>query len=426
MNIAPLSLPIKDRSSIFRKKPLTAIILFTSGLGEFVEAEIQSILNDPWIPEKKSTEQVIIHRYKEKIILRKISLQSLLGIGVRSYFIKDIYIQIKEISSIPNDFSVTQFLPDIQKHLPMSNSPSLKIQIRKNKNLTEESIDREWHSLFPIAEEQGNSNERYLLDIYEKHASFYKSLRDRPIYQRGYRVPFSHSAPVTEDIACILLKHVLDIINKSIPNPRIKAFVPFSGTGTLGLELYSLFNHISPNICKTIEESSIEFFHGADWFTYLNKKSIEIIQKNAINISCYDNYLPVVENAKNNLANFMQCVQVSTRNLPISIELGDFWDKELIANPEESDLVLLALNPPYGIRFQNRESNSEFYNKIAHRIAKYAVKQGNLPFYGFLLCPDESSYFAALRVWTKIFHLETLHFSQGSLSLRALFFSPNQ
>lgn len=420
-----MSLPIIDSSAIFRKKPLTAIILYAAGLGEFVEAEIQSILNDPWIPEKKSTEKAIIQRYKEKIILRKISLQSLLGLSVRSYHIRDIYILLKESSSITKDFSLSNFLSLAQTQVSTEKSPSLKVQIRKNEKIIEKNILEDWNRQFPLTKEDCPSTNRYLLDIYENHISFYKSLRDRPIYQRGYRIPFSHSAPLTEDVACILLSSVLKQVYNSYPNPRIKAFVPFSGTGTIGFELYSLFNSIPPNIFKTSNESSIEYFHGSDWFQFLNKKSRSLIQKNDIVISCYDNYLPVVESSKVNLANFIEAIKPNNENPSISIEPGDYWDKELIASPEEFDIILLPLNPPYGIRFQNKISNTEFYQKISAKIVKYAENQGSLPIYGFILCPDESSYFSALGVLSRAFHCNTHHFSQGSLSLRVVFFSPN-
>jgi hypothetical protein len=145
-----------DFLNSIKQKPLTALCLFPSGLGKEVTEEIQSILSNPWIPEKKNTGSPKLFHFPEKILIQNISLQSVLGISFRSYFLKDIYILLGDIKGLNLIDSIPIY---IKEWIEASKNFSIQLLIRKNQNLNPDTLHQQWsETLKSLIQSSNNSN----------------------------------------------------------------------------------------------------------------------------------------------------------------------------------------------------------------------------------------------------------------------------
>jgi hypothetical protein len=86
--------------------------------------------------------------------------------------------------------------------------------------------------------------------------------------------------------------------------------------------------------------------------------------------------------------------------------------------------IIVFLNPPYGIRMgESSSAQKPLYSRIALEINHLANYFPNRPISGAILIPNEDIYFGFLRDLDPNWEKETIHFSQGVLSLRAVIFS---
>lgn len=420
---------------------LHALVRFTPGLGEIVRDELLAILADPWIPEKNMQRKTEIRLFPEKITIHNISLQGFLAINERSYIARDAFITLAEtfLPSIGKcqpllipkvlepAYLASQFLPD---------KPCMDctVSLRKSHHTPAEILDSFW-SNYPIEWKSltGTAPLRVHLDIVGEKLSYHLTWNSKPLYRRGFRVPLSHSAPLSEDIAASLIRFRL---LSGIDWEKTNAFIPFSGTGTLAFELFTQANGFPPRITEDFSLSSVaSHLDPKNWSSYLQKKWRNRIANRTphhLAILCTDTHRDAVENSRQNLLayrtrldEFLPDITETARNkwIPnIDFQEADFfkWD---ISPKAGSQFSLFLLNPPYGKRVHRHQNNAPFFREISQKIESYREQFPKQTIRGFLLCPDEASYFSAREILSRVFSLETLHFSQGVLSLRALFFS---
>ncbi|WCL50367.1 hypothetical protein [Leptospira sp. GIMC2001] len=440
------------------KKPLTAHLSFTPGLGAYALEECNSIILNPWIPEKKNTAEPQLILHPEKIIVRKVSLQALLGLLTRSYSLRDIYVLLAEKLG-DKDFVLD---PEIRDLIRKEGGYNLVVQIRQSPRWTEQSARNHLTKIIgrDPSQKLNELKPRFLLEIFNNHAKLYLALRDKPLYQRGFRSPLSKSAPLSEDIAAILLNQMIqrffqnqgkgqnkNSIQNFDPKSKIRFVLPFSGTGTLAFEFYLIMNSIAPENLNSLESKHINIWKGNDPYLFLRKKSKASILENLnIIMECYDLETDAVDNSNSNLESFAERIQELRSDILVnsqtnkskpnanstlhsktdrsafwSFEEGNFFERKIDAG--EGETIFLPLNPPYGLRMQKKEENTNFYTRIAEKLIEIEKKNAGNPIFGFLLCPDSETHFLACKVIKPKYKIETVHFSQGNLSLRALFFS---
>jgi hypothetical protein len=429
----------KNTIAFFKKKPLTALIEYTPGLGEYVEKEILEILSDPWIPEKEITKTPKIIRYPEKILIHKISLQSILAIAIRSFTIKDIFIQITE--TFDPKFIGDLFIDPSLNEWIKESSLNMKYIFRKNPKLDgrdmEYSIRQHlgWKETnHPQPNESNLPNSRILISVIENKANLFLALREEPIYRRGFRIPLKASYPLAEDTASILLKH-LKLIGKKFQNSNLQYSIPFCGTGTLGWEAYMQELRICPGILRPKPDPLVGLLGVEKEWDYLINKSL------LVSYSCKESILTdakanltfalsdrdplACDNARLNRVEFNKIQEITQE---LSIKQEDFFETGIALSQQTNALHLLPLHPPYGIRSDRRENSQSFYARIAEKLKEtLSVKGANKNFAGFILIPDSSALFGVKDSWKEDFGSELVHFSQGKLSIRALFFwNPQQ
>jgi hypothetical protein len=424
----------KNTIAYFKKKPLTALIEFTPGLGEYVEKEILEILADPWIPEKESTKSPKIVRHPEKILIHKISLQSILAIAIRSFTIKDIFIQITEtfdpkyIGDLFIDPSLNEWIKNSTLKMKYIFRKNPKLDGRDMENSIRHHLD--WkESNHSQSIESSLPNSRILISVIENKANLFLALREEPIYRRGFRVPLKASYPLAEDIASVLLKH-LKLIGKKFQNSNIQYSIPFCGTGTLGWEAYMQELRICPGILRPKPDPLIGLLAAEKEWGYLMNKALLISNtcREAILAGGEANFTfalsdrdPVAcDNAKSNRIEFNKIQEITQE---LRIEQADFFETGIALSQHESALHLLPFHPPYGIRSDRRENSQSFYGRIAEKIKNsFKGKEPSNSVAGFLLIPDATALSAVMDSWKGEFSSEIIHFSQGKLSIRALFF----
>jgi 23S rRNA G2445 N2-methylase RlmL len=444
-----------DFLNSIKQKPLTALCLFPSGLGKEVTEEIQSILSNPWIPEKKNTGSPKLFHFPEKILIQNISLQSVLGISFRSYFLKDIYILLGDIKGLNLIDSIPIY---IKEWIEASKNFSIQLLIRKNQNLNPDTLHQQWsETLKSLIQSSNNSNNssddseflsgpRLLVNTIRNQSKLFLGIKSKPNYQRGFRIPFAQSAPLSEDLTSVLVYKLLKKIqplNKSANqdlNLSKYFYIPFSGTGTIAFEIYLQILNIFPGILQGINDCAIQKIGGTSFWEYLTNKhrnqlNFEISnsyqsEKSIFSMECLDFRSSIVENSLENANRFQTFLDMAgiQKMVPTLISsriqwlVGDFFEKPIL--PKEEDVFFLPLNPPYGIRHQNRESSASFFRRIASKIDEDTSKfPTGKQIHGFILCPDEAAYSNTVSVWEKNWILDTVHFSQGKLSIRAVFFS---
>ncbi|PJE02644.1 MAG: hypothetical protein CK427_07110 [Leptospira sp.] len=432
-----------DLYKFIHMKPLTALVSFPPGLGRQALTEIESILNDPMIPEKKNTSSPKLLLFPEKILIRNTSLQSIMGICFRSFFLRDIYILLNglELKNIEDE------LPDtFRTWIKETKSFSLQLQVRKNPSLDTEAFIEECksfiHKAIGGAENIEPANNRigprFLVSILRNRSELYFAVKSKPLYQRGFRSPFPLSAPISEDLASILINFTLQKFSFNRNSIQLDAFIPFSGTGTFAFELFMQIYKILPGLLKFQEDDFSKHLNYGKIWKFLRDKSCKGIYRNladhspCLKIHNFDFRSDIVENSLLNESNLQSILDqnlgsIITQSFPGLNEImewktADFFET-LIPNLMSKNLFL-PLNPPYGIRHKNKESVASFFQRIARKTNQLCL---DLPpetkIHGFLLCPDANSYSAASEIWRTDWNLETLHFSQGKLSIRALFFS---
>lgn len=464
-------MPKIDLLKFIQLKPLSALATFPPGLGKQALSEMESILSDPMIPEKKNTSSPKMILFPEKILIRNCSIQSLLGICFRSFFLRDIYLLLEDISNT----DLKEKLPDaILDWLVESKNYSLQVQIRKNPKIDPEALADDWkqsiNSLFtssdiPINTQELNAKKqdldagilknstklskdfnqdqqiqspRFFISTLRNKSSFYLALRNQPLYRRGFRTEFSLSAPLSEDLASVLIDTLVRKFSFGEKEVSLDAYIPFSGTGTFAFELFMQIFSIVPGILRNQEDEYSKRMNQSKIWKFLLEKSGKLFQSKLNNslpqvvIHNYDFRSDIVDNSIQNWKQFLINVN---QNLGIEIEAmipqikdeitwnsEDFFETK-IPKPKSPNLII-PLNPPFGIRHKNSEPISSFYKRIAQKInLECAPLFENTKIQGFLLCPDAASYSNATEIWQKDWDLETLHFSQGKLSIRALFFS---
>lgn len=424
-------------------KPLTALVSFPPGLGRQALTEIESILSDPMIPEKKNTSSPRLILFPEKILIRNTSLQSIMGICFRSFFLRDLYILLNGLV-LKN---IEEELPDTFRNwIKETKSFSLQLQVRKNPNLDKEAFMEECKSLIhkslsgiEIVEPTNKlRGPRFLVSTLRNKSDLYFAVKSKPLYQRGFRIPFPLSAPLSEDLASILINFILQKFSFDKNTVQLDAFIPFSGTGTFAFELFMQIYKILPGLLTSQEDDfSKQLNYGKIW-KFLHDKSCKQIHKNiadhslSLKIHNSDFRSDIVENSLLNVSNLqsildqnlgsMLCKSLPRLDQIMEWNTADFFDAK---TPKLiSKNLLLPLNPPYGIRHKNIESSASFFQRIARKINQLRLDlPAKTKVHGFLLCPDANSYSAASEIWRTDWNLETLHFSQGKLSIRALFFS---
>jgi 23S rRNA G2445 N2-methylase RlmL len=427
--------------------PQRVKITYAAGMGKIALAEIQSILDNLFFPQKFSSEILLL---KNEIRIYNIHMSAIIELLLRSLCIADIRLIILERKVVGKSMFKKK-CQEIDWTLFLSKAMTLKIKVNSvasqafhETSLKEilSDITTEYVSDVVSGED---TNETTCLDVnfYKNKLTVAISLAGHPLYKRGYRGILSASAPLREDAAACCIYNALEFASRFQPNfsPHT-IIIPFSGTGTFAFE-YLLANfHVPPALFSREYALQTMPLFRHESFEFLLKKTKEqclfpvTTNQNTPLIQCYciDNSVEANAAFLENIATFKKTVAENglvfpNEFFPINSSTtqptypDDFLtmdiEKIITLDNQKIGNIFIPLNPPYGIRLGKKSNAVTLYKNIADKINIIAnvSKKTQSKIAGFILCPDEETWSIFLKNLSST-ESETYHFTQGGIDIR--------
>lgn len=428
-------------------KPQSALACFPAGLGAAAMEEIESILDHLWFEQKFNGRCTLL---KNEIRIENIHFFALSELLMRSLCLSDLRLILFEGKSAGKEaFAAHCRAIRWEYYLDASMILKIKVDSVASKAFHEGGLKEILTNILKlknIAVVSGeNTAETTCLyaGLYKDKLTVSLSLAGNPLYKRGYRGALGASAPLREDAAACAIRNAFHFSKKHKENLPINTlWVPFSGTGTFVFEyLHYQYQHSPCLLNREYALQKMPLFRK-EAFAFLLKKAREnsrlvsrIAPENRLNILCVDTSARANAAFMENIENFKKTfdrdnfdfiknafVGNSKGKEPVfredflKLNLGDISD-----SPEKKwGNVFLPLNPPYGIRLNDKADSRVFYSNVGKKVFELAIRLNNENHHllGFILCPDEESW-SAFGNRMRGAELETYHFTQGGMDIRA-------
>ncbi|WP_158999099.1 hypothetical protein [Pigmentibacter ruber] len=407
-------------------KPQLAKLFYPPGFGETAKNEINTILTNLWYPQNTKNTYELNPKYIE---LKDTHISVLMEIILRTKCLSDVHLVLMhEKCHSKDDFR--KICSNIKWNYYLEKKLNIKIKVNStaSKAFHESSLKEiACEILTPLVNniysgEKSNEDTILSFELYKDKLTISISLVGEPLYKRGYKKDLKTLAPLREDLAaCCIQKFFHFLKQKEITISQAKVYVPFAGSGTLGFETYfyfqNIFNHFFQ---REFIFSKLPFFKKENYNFLIKKSSEDFINSKNIEILCIDNTESAVKNCQDNLENYLGLSkEYSKTEFKFDVQKNDFFQSNSLITLNNFDFLFIPLNPPYGLRIQNKLSSAHFYQKIAQTLNQLSekVKSQQKHIGGFILCPTEeawSFFFKTLKFNIK----ETYHFTQGGLDIR--------
>ena len=239
-------------------------------------------------------------------------------------------------------------------------------------------------------QEVPKANAKQLLDVrlIEDRITFALSLAGRPLYQRRYKKTLVGTATVKEDIAaaCIRATLLFAVEQQGADFRPGQILAPFAGSGTLGFEAAIALQRIPPWL----------FFGplGAELFPCTPQPTMEFMRRaslikmhersdDPIAVTFIENDAAQIPALRANATNFNEHLAAhGCEVVNFSVIHSDFFE---CTWPYQPGSLLFAINPPYGLRLEDRPHIERLYPRLAKTISG---APGSLA--GFVLAPTEA------------------------------------
>jgi 23S rRNA G2445 N2-methylase RlmL len=283
-----------------------------------------------------------------------------------------------------------------------------------------------------VALEQ-DSNLRFRLDLYRDKLSVFVSLAGDPLYKRGYKRSLRGAvAPLPEHQAAACIRSVIGFES---PGPLAAfdrdtpalVFIPFAGTGTLGLEWWIA--------CTGAGPGSFPRAFAFEKFAKMPAATLRHLRRNldptsdvegifeGATVSCLERNEEVARDLRSNIDWF--CHLTGARRDIFRVVQGDFFKSEaeaaLRSDIKSGDRVTILLNPPYGQRLKIPDEARRYYQRIAERIMDLEVRLG-ISIEGCCIVPEARASAAFAKSLAATHSVETAHFTHGGEDTRLVVF----
>ncbi|MGE8721677.1 hypothetical protein ACO2KH_10105 [Leptospira terpstrae] len=294
----------------------------------------------------------------------------------------------------------------------------------------EEEWDRILTEAVSIAKPLFNDPEVKFYEIKENlHISYFEdeitvclSILGEPGYKRGIKANFPTSAPVPEDLSQILIQQCFEIF--LVPKESVSAlYIPFAGTLTFATE-WALQSEKIPllSLPREFLFKRMVLFPDKSLDHYNKKLKLSLPSTSYSTPIVIQDTDPALENYwLEEFKRWRKIIQITNWDHSISDFFRTF--PVLPESEEETSHFFLPLNPPYGLRKNERtESEEKLYQKIGKRLEELLKLTKNRPkLIGFVLCPTEEKWSDCMRE-LRNFSKKTIHVTHGGIDLRVLYF----
>jgi 23S rRNA G2445 N2-methylase RlmL len=242
------------------------------------------------------------------------------------------------------------------------------------------------------------------------------SLARAGLGKRGYKESVGVHAPLREEQAACCFEALRAAFPQGTGSSLL--WIPFAGSGTLGFEgLQALADVCVAASARILDASLLPFWSEKTWL-HLGKRRDERIARRRADA---DLRLAFLERDPEVAALLRRNAEAFSGHAPgfptADVRQGDFFavDPPTSAQKEDEALVV-AINPPYGMRLPRGE---RLHARIAQRLLPLARGR---TLTGFLLCPTEEDWRDARNLLAPHGETRTRHFMQGGLDVRVLMF----
>ncbi|PKA11742.1 hypothetical protein CH372_12705 [Leptospira meyeri] len=386
------------------RKPQTGTTLswevyFSPGTASWVGEKIKEILNSVPLPNQPEPN---IRIFSEKIKLENTNSHQIAYLLFHGLFLRDVRLVIGRTKDWDKSSDVREDEWDrilteaVQIAKPLFSDSNIKFyEIKEN----------------------------LYISYFEDEITVSLSVLGEPGYKRGVKANFPTSAPVPEDLSQILIQQCFDIF--LVSKKEISAlYIPFAGTLTFATEwalqeenvsLLSLPRDFIFFKLNLFPEKTFEHFKKKQ------KEKLSTISSEFTPIVIQDTDPALASYWSEEFKRWRKIIQISHWDHSISDFLRTF--PVLPEGNSEFTHYFLPLNPPYGLRKQERTGPEEkLYSKIGKRLEELLKLTKNHPkLIGFVLCPTEEKWSDCMRE-LRNFSKKTIHVTHGGIDLRVLYF----
>ncbi|RYZ48476.1 MAG: hypothetical protein EOP07_25735 [Proteobacteria bacterium] len=254
----------------------------------------------------------------------------------------------------------------------------------------------------------GEKDSKYTVRVEQKEnrCSVYLALSADPLFRRGYKIDYTHPAPLQEHLAAAAIRWTCDNERPDL------IYVPFAGSGTLVMESWLYEQRPSLDIWRPLKSiESLPEFPMVTWKFFKTKLNIQRETVKARAIEWDKKGIEV-------LAANLQHAEKSWPSIAGQWETAgtDFLEDKCPAGAKN---IFVPLNPPYGLRLDG-EDTQDLYLKLGTWLHEaFAPEQRR---FGFVLLADSKAFHAFEKgVGSK--HVgKILSFTQGGQHIRCVSF----
>jgi 23S rRNA G2445 N2-methylase RlmL len=260
------------------------------------------------------------------------------------------------------------------------------------------------------------------------------SLAGAPLSHRGWRAGTATLAPLREDLAASVIASTQNFVQNKCSVPVDFVFVPFAGSGTIGIELLLSSTDITPLLIPRVFGFRAFSAYRETMEKWLTKRLSMHVKSVMPRVYFVENHNKQFSELSANCAKVKEIIKNTGKgSAEIDCISGDFFAAETLPafSPASTSSkvmrpqhIFMPLNPPWGVRMTNKTTSAAaFYARLGARVESLSQEWEKQKIFvsGCALCPDEETW-SAFKKCLKTLHSRTVHFTQGGRDIRLCMF----
>lgn len=391
-------------------KPQKALVINEPGLYEAAKLEVERLLSCPLQPFDDAPQ---LSNSEDGIALSYLSFRRLLELVQRLQTAADFFWILAE-KRVASPAELRKALAAVAWDLVLPQGAAVRVHAdSRGSRLYHEGLMRE--TAEAVLAERGFSPQRdngvrVRLLLRENRLIIGMALFEEPLYKRGNKAELKATAPLKETLAAGLIQSTaawLTAHGRAFPS---EVYVPFAGSGTLGLEALAFHGGFSWQAFFQTPAVATAPCYPRESAAFLLRRLTELAKGAApLTVRFLDHHEEMVGILEKTIAKISPFL---SPEVSVTCQQGDFFAQPL---PD----AFLPLHPPYGERLGVTDI-AAFYGRIAAKLDEARNVAG------FILVPEEAAWSAFLKKLRGFTH-ETSHVTQGGKDVRVVrFFRDNR
>ncbi len=392
---------------------------------DVLESEVREVLASWALPSKFVPS---LEPYDQGVSLKNLDFRNLIELPLRLQTAADIRWSLlsRHVGSFAEFHECLAKVPwDLV--LPANSNLEVKVESYRSKLFHEGKLSDIIHEHLSAKGYQLNTAESgfrlYFEQVENRHEVFLSMSRE-PLYHRSYKAALAHRAPLQEHLGAAAIQWFFSLEQQKAWTPT-QIYVPFAGSGTLWAE--TMIKMLQIPLHNWREKFGCEAwpcFPQASWQLIERRRGTLCLKgMKSLPSILLEREPEICQRLPVHVERFRAGGTIPFPTVEVEIKEGDFFDYSL---SNKLAHVFLPLNPPYGIRLEQGDTQKSakdaaaFYLRLAQRIQ--VLRESLSSVRGFVLVPDPDS----LRAFTETLgatRIQGVHsFSQGGQHIRCVAF----